>query len=329
LNKTNDVILFCGVQLKRNYATLPFYHKMDDEQKNELKNRIADALTEGNAPIEKLNEDAPEALEEMLTNAAFADKTQAQAGARLKIQNTCVYVGPMDHASISAFASGSDFAPAIEACTVAQQLLSSGGEFAFDKNWGYLTASIMDTGNAARAMFLVHLQGLGRLDKLEEVSKELRDKGLEIRRFLSGDGLNAELFVITSRVNLGKLFSQISAEALEAVNDLVYREREAREELIYDDMDRYADDVMRAMGLLLNARLMAFDELLDIYADARAGLTGGMLTGKLEDIDDFVFALSPSKLNAEFEGLSQRDDELIRADRVRRRFAERIIIKKI
>lgn len=332
LEGKEDVLICSGVQLRRNYGDLPFYGKLSDGQKAELNARAVTALADGDMSVEKLSADTPLTFEDMLASAAFSSAGDFAAEARIVTEDrprVRVALGPDDQLSITVVTRGNALKAALEAANGAEELLSQGGSFAFDKNWGYLTAGVVHTGNAASAAYLLHLQGLGRLEKMSDITNELKEKNLEIRPLLTAEGLNAEFYCVVTRENLGKSTSQVFAEAEQAVSELVVRERAAREELIYDDMDRYADDVMRAMGLLLNARLMDYDELIDIYGDVRAGLTGGLLTGNLRELDNFVYGLSPFRMGEEFEGLSSRDEELIRADRVRRKFGESIVIKKI
>lgn len=335
-DKLTDVIICCGANIKRNFADAPFPGKMTDEARGDMCERILTALDDRNAIYDSddVEEDMLLDARDLMEDVCFAGRDEEDDG-DLKIvlgpgEKAIITVNRRDHLNISSYVSGNDPLDALQIVRGAESLLSEAGIYAFDPDFGYLTASPSDTGSGARAMFLMHLQGLGRLEKIDEVKDELREKGLSLRPVMAPDGEDAaEFYCLVSRITMGKSAEDVFRETRETAIELALREREARDELIIEDTDAFADNVVRALGILVNARLMYYIELISLYGDVRAGLTGGLLDGNLTEFDDFIERMSPYRLTQDHGKMTDREDELLRADLSREKFAKYIRINKI
>ena len=328
----SDVILLSGVNLKRNYAGIPFPAKMNEEQLNDLRENTLSLLNErfSGIRLDKSTVQKEEALSlcHLIEEACFYEEDEDCPNAlRVSLAGSTklsITINREDHLNFSAFIRDSDISRVPGIILPMEKALMRQGDYAFDENWGYLTSSVKSTGNAMTGVYLLSLTGLNRMDLLESEKESLRQKHMELKRLTGSEAEDCELFCLSSTRQMGKSAMDVLNDLSKAAEELVYRERDAREELIYDDTDDFADSVMRALAILMNARLMDFEEFLAMYADVRAGLATGFAEGSFKDLDDIANEVSREELRRNYKDLSQRDEELLRADICRRRFSERM-----
>lgn len=338
----NSVTIKSGVCLRRNYDDYSFADRMSAEDKINVSDRVEELLlsemlhaeyTQNEMVRLSAENDNYQSLNRLIEEAAFKGTKENGAGDCVYIPNTDdqihITLCCVDHVRISVIYNGAELKQAHKnACEIERQL-SRNHPFAFDKNWGYLSANTALTGNGMTGMCLMHLWGLNRSDKMEEITREAVKGGMEIKPMLDADESDNELYCLTTRVQLGKRPTDILDELEEMADRFSQREIEARRELIYDDTDAYADDTLRAIGLLQTARLMSYAELLELYSDVRAGLNEGLLQGDIASLDKLVCELSDYSIAKQYRDLSDRDLELIRAEKLRRAIPKLITCKMI
>ncbi|MBQ9409370.1 MAG: hypothetical protein IJU28_08305 [Clostridia bacterium] len=331
-NDYSDVILLSGINIRRNYAHLPFPSRLTDEQFADLRESVLSQLSERFEGIhfDRAAVDRDEALSisQLIEEACFFDEDEnCEKAIRLSLSGSTklsVTVGREDHLNFCAFIRDSDIRHVPGILLPLETALSRQESYAFDPNWGYLTASLRNTGNAMTGVYILSLTGLNRMNLIDEEKENLRKRHIELKRLVGTEEDDCELFCLVSTKQMGQSAGDVLNELSKAAEELVFRERDAREELIYDDTDDYADSVMRALAILMNARLMDFEEFLGMYGDVRAGLATGFVEGSYKDLDDIAQEVSREEIRRNYDDLSERDEELLRADICRRRFSERV-----
>ena len=333
----SDVILLAGINIKRNYADLPFPDRMTKEQVSALNENALTQLNEqfGGIRLEKksIMKDEALSLSQLIEEACFFEEAfNCENALRVSLAGSTrlsLTLARGDHLNFSAFIADSDITRVPSIILPMEKALMQQNNYAFDANWGYLTSSLKYTGNAMTGVYLLSLTGLNRMDLIDEEEEKLRQRHMELKRLTGSEEDDCELFCLYSTKQMGKSAADVLGELSKAAEELVYRERDAREELIYDDADDFADSVMRALAILMNARLMDFVEFLGMYADVRAGLATGFVEGRFKDLDDIAQEVSSEEIRRSYEDLSERDEELLRADICRRRFSERMKTIKV
>ncbi|MBQ3762250.1 MAG: hypothetical protein II875_09635 [Clostridia bacterium] len=327
----SDVILLSGVNLKRNYADKPFPDRLDGDKLLELREGALARLNErfSGIRLEKaaLQDASPQSLGALIENACFYDDGGEENEKALRVSlvsgtKLSISLNRGDHLNISAFIRDGDVQRALGIVQPVEKALMRQEEYAFSENWGYLTSSVKYTGNALTGAYLLSLTGLNRMNLLDDEKENLKKHHLELKRLIGTEEDDCELFCLHSTLQLGKSAQDVLSELMNCAQELAFRERDAREELIYDDTDDFADSVMRALGILMNARLMDFQEFLTLYSDVRAGLATGFVEGSIKDLDEIASEVSPEEIRRGYNDLSRRDEELLRADICRRRFSE-------
>ena len=341
ISDLNDIVLLSGINLKRNFADILFPGKLEGEQlsaiREDLLKTLADRFPGVRLDKRAVKHDDSRSLHELCEEACFYDDDgdeddETEGALRVSLAGSTrlsVTINRGDHLNFSAFIQGSDIQHVPGIILPMEKALSRDRSYAFDKNWGYLTSSVKYTGNALTGMHLLQLTGLNRMGLLDDERESLKGRHMELKRLFGDDEDDCELFCLYGGQQLGKSAADVLQELRSTAEELCYREKDALEELIYDDTDDFADSVMRALGILMNARLMDFEEFLGMYADVRAGISTGFAEGSLKDIDDIASEVSPEEIRRNYPDIDDRDEELIRADICRRRFSERLKTIKI
>ncbi|MDD5628919.1 MAG: ATP--guanido phosphotransferase [Elusimicrobia bacterium] len=234
-------------------------------------------------------------------------------------------VNEEDHLRLFALAPGLDLRQAARVAGGLDDELSGALDFAFRKDWGYLTACPTNLGTGMRASVLIHLAGLGLAGLLNKLLEALPRAGL-IARGLYGEGTKVmgDLFQISNATALGRTEAELAAAVESAAESLVRREKEARQELAAGSSRiRLEDMVYRSIGALTGARLLSFAESCHHLSALRLGLSlGWEVPGGLAVVNELMILTQSAHL-AMLAGkpLCEEDQAVLRASLVRRRLS--------
>lgn len=328
-DRSVSAALLSGAVLMRNYADTPFPPGMTDEQKADMEDRIISALSadfpgliKGKIPD---SEDEPGALDELATGAVFQAEPEKTYGMRLILDThhpIRATVDRREHLLLAATAPGADVDRAYSLIKPMERAFMNGGEPAFDSNWGYLTSTVFHCGNAFFGWCLMNLKGIWQLERNKDIVKNLNGQGFVLRPLFPKESGN--LHVLYNKQQLGATPADVIRELETKAGELSDMEADSLEELIYDDVDGFTDEVTRALGVMLNARLMSYKELLSLYTVLRAGLLTGFMDGDCGRLDAFVQKMSPRAIYENLGAIDEREEELTRAEKVRSVIAQEI-----
>ena len=133
-----------------------------------------------------------------------------------------------------------------------------------------------------------------------------------------------DLFLLCNQATLGTSEEEIVYNIRHVAQDLVARERAARDTLLQQERRRVEDRVMRALGIAQTARLLSLGEAVGLLSSMRLGLDVGMLTHiSLAQLNDLLFTAQSAHLRMK---LGHDCDEwtlnMERADLFRMRFTD-------
>lgn len=312
-----DVILACAVDIRRNIAGMPFPSKQSPE---------TTVLPEAADGFEELSEEYmfrtgmpgyPDMAGLLADKTMWHGKTVAPGMTFVGLGGTMLMVNASDCFVMRVTRFDGDVMSAYSECAALENRLSKAYEFAFDENLGYLTSCLEDTGNAMHAGALLHLPALTELEKIEETRKQLEKEGFELIKLIERDDSACAFYWIGSLKTMGKTCEEVLSETLDEVKAVEKAELTAREQLVYDDPDDFADKVLRSLGVLKNARLLEYEEFIELYSDVRMGLTGGLLEGDIDALDGFAADMCPHGMFIRHGEIDERDDLVYRAGEVR------------
>ncbi len=288
----SDVVLSTRVRLARNYKNYLFSTKIDEKQSRELLDNLRSAMVKEKDlyffDLSLFTDELKQALfEKQLISKELVAKTQPTGLILNKENDISIMVNEEDHLRIQAYATGLDFDSALEKAIPMDELFSSFGEYAFNKDLGFYTSCLSNFGTGLRASVMVHLPGITEMGMLPQLSRELHKAGYTLRG-MYGEGTESwgGFFQISNQLTTGISEEEIIQRITVAIDNLIKQEREIRHQVAQDKKLLLEDKVYRALGLLKNARILTQKEAILNISMIRMGICEKIIGEDSEDSEN-------------------------------------------
>ena len=278
----SDVVISSRIRLARNLASVPFLSTATAEERTDiyqtLVKEISAVSNDGKTLLVDI--DSAEAIDRhLLVERHLISRQHAAAeGSRgVSISSTetlALMINEEDHLRIQCLRSGLQLETLLEEISAIDDLVEQGVPYAFDKQFGYLTACPTNVGTGIRVSVMLHLPGLKMTGEIERVFRAARDMRLAIRG-LHGEGTDAigDFFQVSNQTTLGLSEEDIVREfGGDIIRRLVDYEMSARETLANEQPYQLDDKIYRAYGVLSNVRMIGTDESLYLLSNLRLGV---------------------------------------------------------
>lgn len=322
-----DVVISSRVRLSRNYEDLPFSPKLTREYSEEVIDRTSEVVFNGiNGSaytllrMSELEEDARSRLvEHHLISYDLLKYVNRSAAMVSSAGTVTVMLNEEDHVRIQGLLPGLQLERAAEMALSLDESIEKRFPFAFDPQWGYLTACPANTGTGMRASVILHLPALNAAGQMGAVMQTIAKLGLTIRG-LYGEGSESRgnLFQLSNQATLGRSEEDVIRSLAASTSQIVEHERNMRENAEKKDMLQLQDTLMRSWGELMYARLMSAKEFMKRYSDIRYAASMGYLHAPLPALDILMMDVQPGSLGVRAGKLiGQREGEILRASVLR------------
>ncbi len=306
----SDIVISSRVRLARNLLEVPFPHQMTEEQAQEVVTSVARVVGKsevrenlGTMEIVMLNDlsslDRQILVEKHLISPAHAENTARGRGLVIRDDEAVsIMINEEDHLRLQCLFSGLQVKEAWELANQTDDYLESSLNYAFDEKWGYLTVCPTNVGTGMRASVMLHLPALVMTNQAQRIFATLSQIGLAVRG-LYGEGTEAtgNLFQISNQVTLGPREEEIVNNLTTVTSHLIEQEQKARQHLLSKARLSLEDRICRALGILLNARIMNSEEALSHLSDVRLGLNLGIIdTIDLRALNELMVLIQPGYL---------------------------------
>ncbi|MCQ2437511.1 MAG: ATP--guanido phosphotransferase, partial [Clostridia bacterium] len=289
-----DVVVSSRVRLSRNFDDLPFSPKLTREHADEVIRRASDAVfhsPSGSAftllRMGELEQDARARLVEHNYISYDLLKFVSRSAAMVsKAGTVSVMLNEEDHIRFQGLLPGLQLERSAEMALNAESWVEQKYPFAFDNQWGFLTASPANTGTGMRCSVILHLPALSNAGQMGAIMQAVAKLGLTIRG-LYGDGAEARghLYQLTNQATPGRSEEDVVRSLAAAAEQIVNHERTMREETEKKDMMQLQNRLMRSWGELMYARLLSSKEFMQRYSDIRYAAAMGYLHAPLPALD--------------------------------------------
>jgi protein arginine kinase len=277
----SEVVISSRIRLARNLESHCFLSRADESERREIYRALTECILDA-AGDECLvvNMDEADAIDrQILVERHLISKQHAEGqgcrGAVLWEDETrALMINEEDHLRIQCLCSGLQLDDLWQKITALDDHFDQRISFAYDDQYGYLTACPTNVGTGIRVSVMLHLPALKLTNEIERVFRAARDMHLAVRG-LYGEGTDAigDFFQISNQITLGKSEPEIINEF---GNDIIPRivdyELEARAALAKNRPYQLDDKIWRAYGVLANARTIGTEETLFMLSQLRLGV---------------------------------------------------------
>jgi len=327
------IVMSSRVRLARNLKDAPFpgWAKKPDRV------RVLDLIRPAVESLPDMKECYSEAMDGMslldknilverhLISREHAAKSAGSGLVLNRDETLCVMINEEDHLRMQALRPGLQLRQAWAAIDHADSALEKQLDFAFDSEWGYLTACPTNLGTGIRVSAMLHLPGLVIAEQINPIIQSVNKLGLAVRGFY-GEGTEAlgNVFQVSNQMTLGESESDIVQRIEKVLAQIIEHEENARDTLIEKKPKMVFNHIGRAYGILANAHSISSKETMNLLSLMRLGIDVGLFPGVERSLVDELFILTqPAHLQKQhFEKLSAEERDLIRADMVRDRLKQ-------
>ncbi len=322
----SEIVVSSRVRLARNYEDLPFRNKMSPAQSEECVQRTLDALRAlpqayTFLPLKDMEANEKRALMEAhLISPDLMEHEETGAVLIRGDEKIAVMMNEEDHLRIQGFSAGENLGDAADGAFSIDDLLQEQLAFAFDRQWGYLTACPTNAGTGLRASMMLHLPMLTALKQMGKVNQLAAKLGLTLRG-IYGEGSEAQgnLYQLSNQVTLGRTEKEIIEAVTATARQIAELENVYRQKAQDKDPVGFEDQLFRAYGLLTNARRMPVKEFMVHWSNLRLGAALQKLPVTLETCDALLTAAQPAHVQkAAGTALNDKDQDAYRSELVRK-----------
>ncbi len=315
-----NIIVSSRVRLARNLSLYPFPNRLSKEDSASILDHIKKVLSSksyecinistnsknDNMVLVENNVISQEMIKSDLQKAVFVDSKK----------NTSIMVNEEDHIRIQSIVRGHDIEQALKNANELDDKIEKKLEYAFDEDYGYLTACPTNVGTAIRASYMLHLPLLEATNQIKNTIAFLGKLGIAVRG-MYGEGTEARgsLYQISNQITLGLSENEIIDRLKDVVEQVVAQELKIRNKIIGEQNLKVSDEIHRAYGTLANAKLLNAKEAMILLSYVKLGIDMELLDKPFTTkIDIFGLMTKIQKANIEKRvgykmSITERDQE--------------------
>ena len=313
LESFESVVVSTRMRLARNFADYPFPNILlqdahAEEQASEMMGILVSELKTVDQfklhKMDTISEAAASLLKEknLISRDLIANRSISAALINAE-ENISIMINEEDHLRVQYFMKGLNLEKAYERVSGIDDIISDTIPFAYDSEFGYLTACPTNVGTGLRASVMLFLPALSRRGLMKKTMPQLSHAGLTARGAAGeGSGTEGDLVQISNQQTLGISEGDILdlvERAVEMLTELEIRERKSMKE---EGSIALLDDIGRSYGILHNCKKITAKELATRLADIKLGLALGYIEGDRDgekligELDDFMVKMRPANL---------------------------------
>ncbi len=278
----NDLVLSSRIRLARNIEGFPFPNSMTSAQMEELVQRVDTAINASHSFLLLRMADLPQRERRLLVERHLISPQLAKCGQGAALINKdetiSILVGEEDHLRIQCLLSGLQLEQADAISQSIDAMLGKHLLYAFDSEFGYLTACPTNLGSGMRASVMVHLPALSLTGQTEALLSAVSKLGYAVRGIYGeGSAAPGHIYQISNQMTLGTLEEDILSNLSATLARVMERERSVRESLLRTNGLEIEDLVFRSMGVLHFARKLNTQEAMEHISNLKLGAGLGLL----------------------------------------------------
>ncbi len=190
-----------------------------------------------------------------------------------KKQDTIVMLNEEEHLAIHQFAAGNKLESIVSELNKKAKQLAKNVEFAYGKEYGFLTSMAAECGDGLQLYMVLHLPGHAIMNQIDKLERALNKMHLNLSPFFNEFGEETgDLYVLFSTPIPKGTTEDVLGHMLNIAENLVEKELMLRDKIDIEDPIRMTDMVGRVFGTLRYGCLMNYTELLHTISMLNLGL---------------------------------------------------------
>lgn len=325
----SDVVISTRVRLARNIEEYPFPSRLDREGMAKVNELVKCAVFESEEGKDfsyidmgtLTRHQAVSLAERHLISAEFASVKEGSGLIISPDESFSIMICEEDHVRLQVMKSGLALEEAYGQADGIDSVLDDKLGYAFDERIGYMTSYPTNLGTAMRASVFLHLPALTFSSQITALANTISKLGLSINgAYGHRNQPLGDIYQVSNRITLGITEKTAIANLKSITQQLANQERNAAAREIKNPA--LEDKIYRAMGILQSARLIRYDEFMELISFVRLGISCGLIDIPVEKINALIIEMQPATISASYDNIdtiTARDAK--RAEIVREVFA--------
>ena len=285
--KNNDanIVVSTRIRLARNLEGVPFPAAIKDV--SEVTEKIKNSILASNSTLAKdfdfidLDNTSPDEKERLREEHLISPQMAEGKGHSVLInrdRTMSIMLMEEDHIRLQIIEGGNRLNEAYETASRVDDVIEESLTYAFDDEFGYLTACPTNAGTGLRASVMLHLPALTMTENINRIIASVSGMGIAVRG-LYGEGTKAygNLYQVSNQVTMGVSEQEIIEKLNNVVKQITDAEQKTREALMEKNGDFVTNRVRRSCGLLKYAYTMDSSEARELLSDVILGQNLGIL----------------------------------------------------
>ena len=324
-----DIVISSRIRLARNLDTFAFPHWSQPDEAARALAAVGGAVGKidyfRTSTLYKLSEvdniDRQFLIERHLMSLEHAQKPDSKALIVDDAEIVALMINEEDHIRIQVMQSGFNLFEAWDIINRLDDSLASHLRYAFEEEWGYLTACPTNAGTGMRGSVMLHLPALVMTRQIDRVLAAIAKLSFTTRG-LYGEGTQAtgNFFQISNQVSLGHSEMDIIENINGIIRQIIEQENQAREAILGKNRAMLEDRVSRSLGVLKSAHIISSQETIELLSMVRMGCDLGFIRDiSRRRLNELFILTQPAHLQKiENKKLSSQERDVTRAELIRR-----------
>ncbi len=326
----SEIVISSRVRFARNLSGIPFTHWASQQQRRQVLKTVKSALDSNNyfkkSLFLKVDElaavDKQFLVEKRLISRELASGSDSKAVDISDKEIFSIMVNEEDHLRMQVMQSGLNLEEALRLMDTVDNDLAGKLNYAYDANWGYLTACPTNVGTGMRASVMLHLPALVMGKRVKGVLMSIAKLNLAVRG-LYGEGTEAagNFFQVSNQVTLGHSEQEIVDNLQRVIRQIIDYEQGARDNLFSNSRTALEDKIWRAYGVLSNAYIITSKETIDLLSIVRLGVNLKIISNlDIKTINELFIITQPAHLQKlEGKELNPQERDVKRAEIIKKK----------
>lgn len=284
--KNADIIISTRIRLARNFDSIPFPNWAPHKSLRKVIRLALKARSDSTMlkefdyfninSISNINRKI--LVERHLVSPAFLNLNHGRGVFIEKNEESSVMLNEEDHLRIQTICGGLALTTALIRIRKLEEEFNSIIRFSYSKKYGYLTSCPTNVGTGMRISLFCHLPALTLTERLGGLFNDMLPAGMAVRGFFGeGSDLSGTIFQISNQITLGFTENEILDRLRFIARKVVYREKQAREQLFRNQRILIEDKIFRALGIIQGARHLPMFEFYSLLSALKLGKAVGLI----------------------------------------------------
>lgn len=322
----SNFVVFSYCRIYRNIDNIHFQHYITAEEKNILDNIFENTLKDElicNSAFRKFDYEMKK-LSSMDALSVKLLKEEMILPFKKNIIDSILYIDKKksnsvltsagEHITIQSIKSGLSIYDCFENVYKVEHALDKKIDFAFDKQFGYLTSRIDKTGIAMNIMAALSIPVISWWNKntLQNLIHTCEKSGYKV--FYNEEFEMHPVIYIKNKNMIGVTEKSVIDNFVSLITGIINTEKKLRERLIKVERSLVEDKIFRSQAILTSARKLSYNELVYRASWIRAGIYYSLLDTTIEKINALMLAAKQNHLKVYSQMFeSEENSDILRA----------------